>query len=397
LNCLFIGRGWELVWRLPALAAKEGFTVDLVSSSPLLQYSRFIRHCYLVSPDKSLIPTLKQLDCTAYSFIAVTDDDTLAEISNSDLPTADKLRLLPVCSPENFQHLYSKIGLSKILQAHGVKTPPWCIANSKEEAIQGGQLLGYPLLLKQDASGAGAGIIACNSAADIKRTSSEFFTKPVLVQKRIIGTEVDLSALFQEGELLHFCYAHFLKVIGNQFGPSSLRRYYYVSSLDPSIHEEVARLGKALGAHGFSNITCIEQVDGTRFFIEADMRPNSWLEYSCYVGDGAFKALSCWLKKKETLLPLLREGNNPTESKVIPYFLRLSLFEVLVNRFGVWSYIPRGDNKLLMRIMMSLLMPRKIKKLIPQRYFATARKIKLGMLYAERRMIPNSSTLARKG
>lgn len=67
-------------------------------------------------------------------------------------------------------------------------------------------------------------------------------------------------------------------MVGNKFGASSLRKYYQTSVVDKEIFLEVQQLGKALGADGFTNISCIQSVDGGgRYVIEADMRANAWI------------------------------------------------------------------------------------------------------------------------
>ncbi len=101
------------------------------------------------------------------------------------------------------------------------------------------------------------------------------FVRPLLLQKKVEGTVLDLAAIYLEGELVHFSYAVVERGMG-RFGPSVLRTYHASSAVEHAVFDELAALGRALGFNGFVNITCMDAADGSgRHYIEADMRPNA--------------------------------------------------------------------------------------------------------------------------
>lgn len=148
---------------------------------------KFVRDCDVVPLKQSLLPAITERIKKDYDWIIITEDDTLAEILNSDLSVEDKLKLLPVQKKENFSHIYSKIGLSKVFSAHGVDTPPFFIAQSLAEALVGANQLGYPVFLKVDSSGGGAEVYECKTPSDLTFIKPQVFDKPVLIQKKYRG------------------------------------------------------------------------------------------------------------------------------------------------------------------------------------------------------------------
>jgi len=51
-----------------------------------------------------------------------------------------------------------------------------------------------------------------------------------LVQKKIEGTELDLSGFYREGKLIYFTHSKIEKVSQNKFGPSLLRTYEQIGN-----------------------------------------------------------------------------------------------------------------------------------------------------------------------
>ncbi|MBU6339202.1 MAG: ATP-grasp domain-containing protein [Rickettsiales bacterium] len=183
------------------------------------------------------------------------------------------MKLLPINSEENLKHIYSKIGLSLTLSKAGITTPDFIVANGLDEVKEAAQKLQYPVMIKTNSDSGGVGVFECNDVADINKINSSFFNSPLLVQKKIIGTELDLYGLYRDGKLIYFTYSQIKKVAKNKFGPSKLRLYKQLSVVDKEIFIEMKNLGKALGANGFVTISCIE-ANNKRYFFEADMRPN---------------------------------------------------------------------------------------------------------------------------
>ncbi len=383
LKALLIGRDYALAWTLPQMLARAGFCIDVISSFSLMRSCKFVRNCDIVPLHQSLIPPITQRMEEEYDWIIITDDGVLTEILESPLSLEDKLKILPVQKEENFIHLFSKIGLSKVFSSHGVNTPPYCVAKNVTEALLAANQLGYPVLVKCDSSGGGQGVFACNAPSDFSLIKKQIFDKPVVVQKRISGIELDLSALYLEGNLIHFSYAKVEKVCLNQFGPSLLRTYRPLSMVEEQIVHELRHIGKVLGANGFTNISCM-QSHGRRYYFETDMRPNPWVELPRCFGEDPSIRIQRWFSHREPLLyPVSALDSQPSQI-LIPYFLRLRWYELLLNRYHVWKFIPRDDWKLIVR----LLIKRKIlfsircyvsvaiKWIVPKRHHNNIRKLR---------------------
>ena len=346
-HALLIGRGHNLAWTLPQLLARAGFSVDVISSSRVMQHARFVRECDIVPRDASIVPAIRKRLEKHYDWIVITEDDVLNEILQSNLSLEDKLKALPVLSQENLIHLFSKIGLFKTFSTQGVSTPPSFPANHLPEALLAAKRLGYPVLLKLDASSGGAGVFECKDPSALGAVYRQVGNFPILVQKKLFGIELDLSALYLEGELVHFSFAKVEKTV-RSFGPSSLRTYYPLSILEKSIFQELEHIGKVLGAHGFVNIACIQSEQG-RFYFEADMRPNVWVEFPKFFGEDPAVRIKQWFcKKKKLEYPALPSSRSPI---LLPYFLRLKRWELLCNRYGVWKFIPKDDLKLTLKLL----------------------------------------------
>lgn len=371
LNALLVGESPDLICVMPSLLFRAGFIVDVITPSMVLKKSKFVSD-YIVVTDRQFMPQKaveKNLD--NYDFIVVSDDETLRIVLTSNISMENKLKLLPVKCEENLQHLYSKIDLSKIFSKAHVNTPPFLVASGIDEVINCVKKLGYPVMIKVNAAGGGSGVFECCDVNDIKNIKPEIFYSPLLVQKKIIGTELDLSAFYRDGKLIHFSYSEIKKVIGNKFGPSSLRIYNQLGIVDKQVFSEIENLGKALGANGFVTISCIQSHDDNkRYFIEADMRNNIWAESTRFIGDDPAIKIYDWFTSKKTLqYPQLINKKYPIQ-KVLSHFLRLTPLEILCNRYSIWKYMPWEDRELLIELLRN--------KIITNRYkifFGNARKL----------------------
>jgi hypothetical protein len=351
LNALIIGESRDLTFILPYLLFRSGFNVDLITTNALFKKSRFITNLELVD-DRNLIP-IKAVEKNPdnYDFIIISDDVTLSLIADSDISLANKLKLLPIQDEVNFQHVYSKIGLSKVLSQANISTPDFIAAKGIDEVVLAAEKLTYPVMVKMNSEGGGNGVFECGMIEDINKLPSAIFNSPLLVQKKIIGTELDLSALYRDGKLICSSYSQIQQVIANKFGPSSVRLYKQLDIVDKKILLEMQNLGKALGANGFVTISCIESNDDNkRYFIEADMRPNTWVEFAKFIGDDPAIRIANWFKNGETLNSFVTNKKYPTQI-IMPYFLRLTASEIFYNRYNVWKYLPIAEYKMLTEVL----------------------------------------------
>lgn len=346
LKALVLGQGLDLVMALPFLLNRAGFEVDLISNHPLMKKSKFVKNIDILE-QSNFVENLSKRDLEQYDFIVPCDDETLELILNSNLSVEKKLKLLPVTSIKGFEHIFSKIGLSKTLSQAGISTPEFLVADGIDEAKKAAEIMGYPVMIKINSSNGGRGVFECRDIFDFENVKADFFNKPVLVQKKITGIELDLSAIYRDKKLIFFSHSQIQKVVSNKFGPSVVRLYTQLGTLDKKLFLEMEKLGEALNANGFVTISVIETAEKKRYFIECDMRPNSWVDFSKFFGDDPAIKISNWFLKNTTLsYPAKVNKNYPTEI-VLPYFGRMSRKEILLNRYKVWKYLPYQDGKLL--------------------------------------------------
>lgn len=341
LKALLIGRGCELMRPLPEIFVQAGFTVDVIASTNRLKKDRLISHFILCDWD-DIVSRSCQLDLDSYDIIVICSDDMLKEVVNATISLENKLKLLPVISEKDFTHLYSKIGLSQLLLQAGMTTPEFAVAYNLNEIIAAAEKLTYPVMVKNDSSGGGFRVFKCEHACDVRAINPDFLTFPVLVQKKIEGYEVDLSAFYRESKLIHFTYSKINDSV-RLYGPSSLRTYYQLGVVDRSLFAEMEKLGRVLGADGFINVSAIKDADGHFYFFEADMRPNVWVACSKFFGDSIAPKITKWFVNREFLNQLPEVNIDYPQQMVIPYCFRLSLKDVIMNRYKVWNFMGKRD------------------------------------------------------
>lgn len=195
----------------------------------------------------------------------------------------------------------------------------------------------------------------------------------MLLQKKIQGIELDLSGFYQNSKLIHFSCSRIERVNG-KFGASALRTYVQIAHLKKEIFDELDLLGMALGANGFVNIACIQSDhDQKRYFIEADMRPNAWVDFSKYFGDDPAVQIKKFFSTKNTLQHPYPINLAFPDKILLPYFSRIKLWELVINRYCVWKYIPNKDHHaiilyLIIRKIKTMVI-KEFKPLIPEKYW----------------------------
>jgi hypothetical protein len=125
-----------------------------------------------------------------------------------------------------------------------------------------------------------------------------------------------------------------------QFGPSSLRTYYGSEKYNAEVIGELKLIGNKLKIHGFTNISLINSRNKNYYF-EVDVRPNAWINHGYFIGHDCANVLRRYfvegeqVYKDEMLVPKIGR------KYLLPHYLRLNLFELLINRYRVWSCIPK--------------------------------------------------------
>lgn len=353
-KALLIGFNPDLMQALPFLLFRAGFEIDVVTPKDFFKNSCFVSRRICFEEQEFLPAKLDELELEAYQLIVPADDLVLKTILESDLALAKKLKLLPVVSEKNFAHIGSKIVLSQILREAKINTPQFFCVQDCEQALAAAQQIGFPVMLKVDFSGGGLGVFECRNSGDIEelvKKNLKFPLKfPLLVQKKILGTEVDLSAFYQNKRLIHFSYAEPKKMV-SKFGPSFLRIYRQLATIESceELFSEMQQLGEALGANGFVNISAIKsESDGKFYFIEADMRPNVWADFTRFVGDDLAVKISNWFLQREVSgFPFVTRNDFPLEKR-LAHFLRVSILSLVFNRYGLWKILSSNELKWLL-------------------------------------------------
>lgn len=362
MNALIICNDTSLSWYLPYLLHRAGFAVDTISKTGLFTKSRFVSHTNLIPYQASVadhaIKLIKK-NPNKYQWIVVCEDQLLLDILNTSTTDEIKLKILPVLSTKDFRHLFSKIGLAEVLSENGIKSPNYACARNVAEAIAISHKLNFPLLLKKNSSHGGQGIIECANQNDLEKASEFFKDGPALLQEKLSGDMVDLSAIYQQGNLIHYSHSYIVRCTG-RFGPSVVRDYVLPQDTNQKIIRELQKIGNALGANGFVNISCVER-EGEMYFFEADMRPNVWQDFTSYIHTDPAKNIRNWFQNNTCIKAedYSTTAKN-TRHKRLPYFLRLKKTELLRNRYQCWSYIPLHDRKLVAYLLLNHLITRPI-------------------------------------
>jgi hypothetical protein len=345
LEALLIGGHWpDFMAVTLELLTRTGFAVDIISVNDSLKHNKSIRNHVFAQTNDILVRAAFDQARKHYSLVVVTDDPTLGAILHSDLPEEEKAKLLPVISIEHLGHIFSKIGLSLLLDKSGVNTPGYAIARDEQELKVSLAMLGYPAIVKLDSSTGGRGVFECANESDLRAIASKPHIYPVLAQKKIKGSEVSFEAFYQNGALIHFACST-VERYQYRFGPTSVRRYTQLAFLEKEIFDELGLLGKALGADGFVNISSIRsEQDGRLYFFEADMRPNLWIDHAKYFGDDwAFAIRRYFLSGEKVACPYPGDQRYPAQI-MLSHYSRIGLTDLILNRYRIWKHLP--DNYL---------------------------------------------------
>lgn len=338
-SALIIGQTDYLLRPVANLLDRAGFDICVVYRGSSLPIFSPVHMLHIAKDDETLLRDIESALDHHFDLIVLTDDLTIFAILHSHLSDQIKNRILPVTSKSYWGHLCSKNELSSYLKKSNVLQPHFLVSQSEQELEKDALALDFPLLLKIDFSGGGTGVFECANLEQVRTAKLPTDSFPLLLQKKILGPVIDLSGFFYQGQVIHFSYAKFLHFQKPTFQPSIVRLYSTRQSIDSQIEEELNDLGRALGLHGFVNISCIlSEEDDRRYYFEADVRPNTWVNFPYYLNDDPAKAINYFFKTKEVLSakePLHKGGINDLQ---IPYIFRLSFLEIASNKYLVWKY-----------------------------------------------------------
>jgi hypothetical protein len=337
-SALIIGQTSHLLKPVANLLDRTGFDVSVIYRGNSLRLFSAVKELRVSNSEASFLEDIKGILNQHFDLIVLTDDLTISNIVHSHLPEQIKAKILPVISKSYWAHLGSKNALSSYLQNSRVLQPQFVIAQSQQDLERAALALGFPLLLKIDFSGGGTGVFECANVEQVYAAPLPTDCFPLLLQKKIVGAVIDLSGFFYQGHMIHYSYSEFMHH-ANAFSPSVIRRFVIRQATDPLIVDELNMLGRALGLNGFVNISCIfSNEDGKRYYFEADVRPNAWVNFPFYLNDDPAKVLNTLFQAGAVLSIPNYPTNLLHDSIQIPYVFRLSVWEILINKYGVWRF-----------------------------------------------------------
>ena len=349
--CTIEGSAWFL---LPLLH-RAGLDIDVVTSSPLLRHSRFVREVHAAGRDAVAGKAVAVANGRRYDWVIVTEDGLLGEIARLPVPLADRMAALPLTHPDGMGHLHSKVGLARALEGHGIRMPAQAVAHTLGEALEASGRIGFPVALKVDASAGGHGTFPCADAGEVRARAGCFDGRPLLVQQWIPGRKLDANPLYVEGRLVHVTVAYTQSEV-RPLGVGKVRRYLPPCRVDAAMLDELGRLGRALHAHGFANVTAIEDAEGRRHYFEADMRPNVWSDHGRFVGNDAVDAIRGWLGGGP--MPPPQGCGALTEPVEVPHVARMSAWDLVRHPLQAWRYRPTTDARLVFLLAARHVLPR---------------------------------------
>ena len=355
-SALIIGQTDYLIRPVAYLLDRTGFDVSVLYRGDSLHIYSSIQALCISKSDEMLMTDIQSMLDQKFDLIVLADDLITDKILKSYLPDAMKSALFPVNSKQYWAYLCSKNALSEYLQHSNVLQPPFAISKTPSDLERDALALGFPLLLKIDFSGGGTGVFECANCEEVRAVKLPPNSFPLLLQQKIPGPVIDLSGFFYQGNIIHFSYAQFLYFDRPSFSPSVVRQYLTRHSIDPSIVDELNELGRALGLNGFVNINCILSIqDGKRYYFEADVRPNVWVNFPYYLNDDPAKALNAFFQSGK----LMSLANFPSDGKLtqlqMPYMFRLPFLAIILNKYGVWRYSKEYPLEEIGRYLMDLI------------------------------------------
>ena len=120
-----------------------------------------------------------------------------------------------------FDTVVDKGSLANYLQMHDLPHPPSVTANMVNELFSRGSAVTFPVLVKSRRSGFGQGIFRCDHPQALLRYLQHTGLKPdeVVIQQLIFGSDIDCSALCENGEVLAWTIQAPLHKSGKAYKP----------------------------------------------------------------------------------------------------------------------------------------------------------------------------------
>ena len=364
---------WDTLGELPFVLSQGGCNVDVFCSKKSWLISNSYYHNWIESPadtDQYIrhLVSLVQNPSIKYDWV-IPADEMLLNLLNDAINDEELFyKILPLTKIQNRELLGSKAGLSKLCDKYGISRPKYFVYRHSDSINVRSLQLNYPLLLKQDLSWGGGGILYCENEQELllnlEKTNPKYDT---VIQEFIKGEDIGVEALFRKGELIEYNAGLITTYFANKFDFTTRRIYFD----DKRLANEIANIGAKLGVNGFASIQFIYNTDAdTYYLIEVDARPNIWLPMGRFTGHAFSEAVTKFLDGSLVGAIAHVEGRK-TE---VAHFYRDTLrnikrfnitgaYKWLTNYKGYRRFIPSYD-KVLMKRMMEEIFINKMLKII---------------------------------
>ncbi len=353
---------WDTLQELPFILNKGGCIVDVYCSKKSWLISNSYFHNWIECSDDTATYVNKLTELAMrkddpYDWV-IPADEKLLNILNDSIKEADVFyRILPLTKIENRDILASKAGLSRICEKHGIASPKYIVYDHQQSFNTANFNLRYPVLLKQDLSWGGGGILFCDDdasfQANLAKTNKEYAT---IIQEYITGKDIGVEALYRNGELVEYNAGEVTTYFDSKFTFTTKRNYFNSKRLE----NELRNIGEHVGIHGFASIQFIYHEESSIYYLlEVDIRPNFWLASGRFTGHSFSEAV----KRSFAPGPFPENSIYANEDQVteVAIFYRdiirvlkrkkiLDLLKWVFNYKGYWKFVPTYDKVLFKRI-----------------------------------------------
>jgi len=284
---------------IPGLFARSGVcsVESYCSSGSWLRKSRYSRvwHPANTEDPALFIYELVVLSrAVSYDWIVFTDDDALR--AAYDHLEEDDRWMLPVNDAAYRPLAGSKVALSRLSAANGLRTPLFAVHDGKSDIRTTAKAVPFPLLLKVDRSGGGKGIFYCSDEPSLRKAFSSLSLrrrKDLLLQSYVAGENISVEALYRNGMLIASAPAKVIRNMDSEFGVSAVREY----KPDAALEKELENIGKALCFNGFCSFTFMHTPEtGAYYLVEADLRTHAWFSLARFAGVDFSEAIRWYLE-----------------------------------------------------------------------------------------------------
>lgn len=378
---------WDTLQELPFVLNKGGCMVDVYCSknSWLISnsyYSKWIECSDHIDIYLKELYTLAENREAPYDWI-IPADEKLLQLLNNDITSPELFyKLLPLTKIGNREMLASKAGLSKLCEKYAITSPKYLVYDHKADFDISSFNLHYPVLLKQDLSWGGGGILYCENEAEfkvnLKGTNPQYDT---IIQEFITGKDIGVEALFCRGELVEYNVGEVTMYFDSKFNFTTKRNYFN----SKRVGDELRNIGWHLGINGFASIQFIYKPEEDRYYLlEVDTRPNFFMPYGRFTGHDFSDGVRKFLTPGYIATPggIAVEGKT---TEVVLFYRDIircvkqkdikGIAKWIFNYQHCWKYIPTYDKVLMKRVVNELFINKTREKIRRLFKFKTEEKL----------------------